>query len=44
MIDKMQTRWGQIAMIIAGCFLYAFGMNAFIVPFGLYTGGGVGIS
>lgn len=44
MIDKIHTRWTKILAIVAGGFLYAFGMNEFLIPYGLYSGGGVGVA
>lgn len=38
----MHTRWGRLGMAIAGAFVYAIGINLFIVPAGLFTGGMVG--
>lgn len=34
----------KIAAIVAGAFLYTLGMNYFLIPYGLYSGGGVGIA
>lgn len=44
MIDKLQTKWTRILFIIGGSLLYAAGMNWFITPLDLYSGGGVGFA
>lgn len=41
---KMKSKWVSNALVVLGGFLYAAGMNIFIVPFGLYSGGAVGIA
>lgn len=38
----MHSRWGRIAMALAGAFIYAVGINLFVVPAGLFTGGMMG--
>lgn len=43
-MDRIHSKWVKIAAIVAGAFLYAFGMNYFLIPYGLYSGGGVGIA
>ena len=43
-MEKIKSRWAKLAVIIAGSFLYTFGMNYFLIPYGLYSGGGVGIA
>ena len=43
-MEKINSRWAKLAVIIAGAFLYTFGMNYFLIPYGLYSGGGVGIA
>ena len=43
-MEKIHSRWVKAAVIVAGAFLYAFGMNYFLIPYGLYSGGGVGIA
>lgn len=40
----LNTIYGQILCIIAGGLLYALGMNIFIVPQSLYSGGAVGFA
>ena len=42
-MEKINSRWSKLAVIIAGSFLYTFGMNYFLIPYGLYSGGGIGI-
>lgn len=43
-MDRIHSKWVKITAIVAGAFLYAFGMNYFLIPYGLYSGGGVGIA
>ena len=43
-MDRIHSKWVKVAAIVAGAFLYAFGMNYFLIPYGLYSGGGVGIA
>lgn len=38
----MHSRLGRIAMAVAGAFIYAVGINLFVVPAGLFTGGMMG--
>lgn len=38
----MHSRWGRIAMAVTGAFIYAIGINLFVVPAGLFTGGMMG--
>lgn len=40
----MQNEWSRIAIAVFATFLYALGVNLFIVPVGLYSGGMVGLS
>lgn len=44
MSDIIKTGWGKIVTIIVGSVLYALGMNLFITPLELYSGGGVGLA
>ncbi len=44
MSDIIKSGWGKIITIIAGSALYALGMNFFITPLELYSGGGVGLA
>lgn len=39
----MHSRWGRLGMAILGAFIYALGINLFVVPLGLITGGMVGL-
>lgn len=43
-MDRIRSRWMKCLAIVAGGFLYSFGMNYFLLPFGLYSGGGVGVA
>lgn len=43
-MGRIRSKWMKIPAIVAGAFLYTFGMNYFLLPFGLYSGGGVGIA
>ena len=40
----MQNKGARIAIAVFATFLYALGVNLFIVPVGLYSGGMVGLS
>ncbi len=40
--SAMHSRWGRLGMAILGAFIYAIGINLFVVPAGLITGGMVG--
>ena len=44
MIDKRMTKWSKILFILGGSLLYAAGMNLFITPIDLYSGGAVGFA
>lgn len=39
----VQHRWTRLALAVAGSFIYAFGINYFVTPAGLYTGGFLGV-
>lgn len=39
-----QKQLSQICRILAGCAVYALGLNLFILPLGLYSGGVVGLA
>lgn len=39
----LERGWTQYAALFIGCGLYAVGLNWFIVPLGLYSGGMVGV-
>ena len=38
----MKTGWGRIAMAVMGAFIYSLGVNLFLVPLGIFTGGLMG--
>lgn len=44
MKNKIPASWKNAGLIIFGSFLYAVGMNVFIAPLDLFSGGGVGLS
>ena len=44
MMEKLQPAWAKMAVILFGGFLYAAGMNLFVVPFQLFSGGAVGLA
>lgn len=44
MLDKRMTKWSKILFILGGSLLYAAGMNLFITPIDLYSGGAVGFA
>lgn len=39
-----QKQFSQVGLILAGCAVYALGLNLFILPLGLYSGGVVGLA
>lgn len=39
-----QKQFSQAILILAGCAIYALGLNLFILPLGLYSGGVVGLA
>lgn len=39
----MKSGWGRIAMAVTGALIYALGVNLFVVPLGLFTGGLMGL-
>lgn len=41
--SAMRSSWGRLAMAIAGALIYALGVNLFVVPLGLFTGGLMGL-
>lgn len=43
-INKKKQFYKEIAMVIAGCFIYTIGVNVIIVPMGLYNGGFMGMA
>lgn len=40
----LQNKWARVGIAVFATFLYALGVNLFIVPMGLYSGGVVGLS
>lgn len=44
MHKAMQNKWARVVIAVFATFLYALGVNLFIVPAGLYSGGVVGLS
>ena len=38
----MKTGWGRIATAVMGAFIYSLGVNLFLVPLGIFTGGLMG--
>ena len=40
----MRSPWGRLALGIAGSLIFAVGVNLFVVPLGLYTGGVLGVA
>ena len=41
--NTVQHRWTRIVLAVVGSFIYAVGINYFITPAGLYTGGFLGV-
>jgi len=39
----MKSGWGRIAIAILGAFIYSLGINLFVVPLGIFTGGMMGL-
>lgn len=39
----MHSSWGKISLAMLGAFIYALGINLFVTPLGLITGGAVGL-
>ena len=44
LLQDLKQESGKIGLSIVGAFLYAAGLNLFVVPAGLYTGGFMGIA
>lgn len=42
--QTMRKGWGRLAIGVVGALIYAMGVNLFIVPMGLYSGGLMGFS
>ena len=40
----LQNKWARVLIAVFATFLYALGVNLFVVPMGLYSGGVVGLS
>ena len=38
----MKTSWGRVGLAVVGAFIYALGVNLFLVPLGIFTGGLMG--
>lgn len=38
----MKTGWGRIGLAVLGAFIYSLGVNMFLVPLGIFTGGLMG--
>jgi len=41
--NAMKTSWGRLAMAVLGALIYALGINWFVTPLGLITGGLMGL-
>jgi len=41
--NAMRSSWGRILLAVLGAFIYAIGINLFVVPLGLITSGAVGL-
>ena len=39
----VQHRWTRLLLAVAGSFIYSVGINYFVTPAGLYTGGFLGV-
>ena len=39
----MRTNWGRLAVAVLGALIYALGINLFVAPLGLITGGLMGL-
>lgn len=44
MSSKIPSIWKKVGLIIFGSFLYGAGMNLFLTPLGLFSGGAVGLA
>ena len=40
----MRKGWGKLTLAVLGSLIYAVGINVFMVPLGLYTGGMLGLA
>ena len=41
--STMRYGWSRLALAVLGSLIYALGINLFVTPLGLYTGGLMGI-
>ena len=41
-LTAMRSGWGRLAMAVLGALIYAVGINFFVTPLGLITGGLMG--
>ena len=41
--NAMHSSWGKISLAMLGALIYALGINLFVTPLGLITGGAVGL-
>ena len=41
--SSVQHRWTRIILAVVGSFIYSVGINYFVTPAGLYTGGFLGV-
>ena len=39
----LQNKWARVLIAVFATFLYALGVNLFVVPMGLYSGGDWGL-
>lgn len=44
MLEKIPSLWKNMLLILLGTFFYGTGMNCFVTPCGLFSGGGVGLA
>ena len=40
--NVMKTNWGRVLLAVLGAFIYSLGVNLFLVPLGIFTGGLMG--
>lgn len=40
--NVMKTSWGRLLLAVVGAFIYSLGVNLFLVPLGIFTGGLMG--
>ena len=41
--SAMKSGWGRLSIAVAGALIYALGINLFVAPLGLFTGGLMGL-